>query len=581
MTILGITITHDGTLCVVKDGKLVFSIGEERLNRVKCYIGFPFKALEYVVEKKIIDPKHIDLVAVSSGVFKKEWARSYAFELTEDKTYYDFVNFKQPKDFYIADEEWKKISSDAECKEYVEKKIKALLAKSGIVAPISFVEHHLSHAASAYYSSGKSDALAITLDGEGDGLSATVSICKAGKINRIHSEPVKNSIGYLYSEVTKYCGFRATRHEGKITGLAAHGDINRSKANFEREVLCKNGHLYFRKKTFPFTISEFIKIKLKLIRDGNHWRRILLELGEISHKDIAAGAQYILEKRVSEFVSYWVDKTGIQDVVTAGGVFANVKLNQKIAELPNIKSFFVHPDMGDGGNAYGAAAYEYFKDHTYNPARIKDVYLGPEFSNSEIEKILSSYPELTFEKSTNIAKDTARLIANNVIIGWFQGRMEYGPRALGNRSIVASPVDATINKWLNERMKRTEFMPFAPSALYESADEAFEIGKNTSKFPAEFMTITFDMKKSWAKKAPAVAHIDGTARPQLVRKESNPKYHALISEYKKLTGIPLVINTSYNVHEEPIVCRPEEAIKSLVSGVVDALAIGDYLAKKK
>lgn len=581
MTILGITITHDGTLCVFKDGKIVFSIGEERLNRVKCYIGFPFRALEYVVENKIIDPKKVDLVAVSSGTFKKIWARSYAFELNEDKKYYDFVNFKEPKDFYINDEEWKKISSDEECKAYVEKKIKVLLAKSGIEAPIAFVDHHLSHAASAYYSSGKNEALAITLDGEGDSLSATVSVCKDGKINRIHSEPVKHSIGYLYSEVTKFCGFRATRHEGKITGLAAHGDVNRSKDHFEKEVLCKNGSIYFKKGAGINPLIEFIKIKLKLTRDGNLWQRIIFGLGDISHKDVAAGVQYILEKRVCEFVSYWADKTGIQDVVTAGGVFANVKLNQRVTELSNVKSFFVHPDMGDGGNAYGAAAYSYFKDHPYTPSRINSVYFGPEFSNDEIRKILSSYPELTFEKSNDIAKDTAKLIANNVIVGWFQGRMEYGPRALGNRSIVASSVDATINKWLNERMKRTEFMPFAPSALYESANEVFQIGKDTSKFPAEFMTVTFDMKKNWAKKAPAVAHIDGTARPQLVRKEINPKYHALISEYKKLTGIPLVINTSYNVHEEPIVCRPEEAIKSLVSGVVDVLAIGDYLAKKK
>jgi carbamoyltransferase len=232
MTILGITITHDGTICVLKDGKNTYSIGEERLNRIKCYIGFPFRALEQIIQNKIIDPKEISLVAVSSGTFKKEWARSYAFELVEDKKYYDLVNFKQPKDFYIADEEWKKVSSDEECEAYVEKKIKALLAKSGIEAPIVFVDHHLSHAASAYYSSGKNEALAITLDGEGDGLSATVSVCKNGKIERIHSEPVKHSIGYLYSEVTKFCGFRATRHEGKITGLAAHGDINRSKAHF-------------------------------------------------------------------------------------------------------------------------------------------------------------------------------------------------------------------------------------------------------------------------------------------------------------------------------------------------------------
>jgi len=278
-----------------------------------------------------------------------------------------------------------------------------------------------------------------------------------------------------------------------------------------------------------------------------------------------------------------VEKTGVRDVVTAGGVFANVKLNQRIAELPNVDSFFVFPDMGDGGNAYGAAILAYRKDATTPPPyeRITDVYLGPSFTNDEVEAELKKHADISYEKVSDITKETARLIADKKIVGWFQGRMEYGPRALGNRSVVAHPTDASINKWLNDRMKRTEFMPFAPSCLSEAADELFDIKKASMKSPAEFMTITFAMKPEWATKAAAVAHVDGTARPQLVRKETNPRFHALISHYKDITGLPLVINTSFNVHEEPIVCSPAHAIASLKNGMIDVLAIEDFIARKK
>ena len=183
--------------------------------------------------------------------------------------------------------------------------------------------------------------------------------------------------------------------------------------------------------------------------------------------------------------------------------------------------------------------------------------------------------------SDRVEEETAKILADNKIVGWFQGRMEYGPRALGNRSIIASPTDVTINQWLNERMKRNEFMPFAPSCLYEYADELFEIPKESMKFPAQFMTITFKMKNKWSNLAPAVSHVDQTARPQLVSKEANPRYHKLLTAYNKITGLPLFINTSFNVHEEPIVCKPEEGLKSLQKGVIDYFVCGNYIIQKK
>ena len=583
MTILGISLTHDGTLTVLRDGKNVFSMGEERLNRTKSYIGFPFQVLRYVVEHSIVAADEISAVAISSGVFKKEWARSYAFELTEDKKYYDIQNDKTPADFFLHDDEWQRVDSDAACKTYVEKKIRTILDAVGIHAPIEFYDHHRSHAASAYYTSGKDTALAITLDGEGDLLSCTISECRDGKITTLASAPTSASIGYLYSEVTLRAGFKMSRHEGKITGLAAYGDPTKGWSIIKNEIEIRDGLFYFPRSTKLANILMRIRAKLGLARYAvNPWRSIIFMIDHLSREDMAATIQYALEIRTTELVTYWTKKTGLRNVVTAGGVFANVKLNQKIAELPTVDSFFVFPDMGDGGNAYGASVLAHIdRGGAIARSRIEHVYLGPEYTNDEILDELTQHPELIYQLSPDISKEAAALVANKKIVGWFQGRMEYGPRALGNRSVVAHPTDATINKWLNDRMKRTEFMPFAPSCLYEAADEIFEIGKESMKFPAEFMTITFAMKKEWAAKAPAVAHVDGTARPQLVRADVNPRYHALISEYKNITGLPLLINTSFNVHEEPIVCHPREAIASLKKGMVDVLALNDYLVTVK
>jgi carbamoyltransferase len=584
MTILGISLTHDGTLTIVKDGVNIFSIGEERLNRRKAYIGFPFEALRYVLAHGVVEPASVDIVAISSGMFKKEWARSFAFELTEKKRYYDIQNDKAPADFFMDDTEWEHVTSDEECKAYVTKKIRALLDEQHIAAPIEFHDHHLCHTASAYIGSGKREALVVTLDGEGDVVSGTISTARDGVITSLCRMPVTASIGYLYSEVTRKCGFKMSRHEGKITGLAAYGGPQKSSAYFNRAVQVIDGAITFPGQGTTFAANLWYRLRAKLgLRPyaGNFWRAIIEDAGPLSKEDLSAGVQWVLEEKVAELVSYWVAKTGIGDVAVAGGVFANVKLNQRIAELAAVNSVFVFPDMGDGGNAYGAAMLSaYAHGHTWAALRMEHAYLGPAFSHNEVQEELEKHPELTWRVSPDITKEAAELVANKKIVGWFQGRMEYGPRALGNRSVIAHPTDASINKWLNDRMKRTEFMPFAPSCLSEAADELFYIQKPSMKIPAEFMTITFTMKEAWAQKAPAVAHIDGTARPQLVRKDTNPRFHALITHYRTLTGLPLLINTSFNVHEEPIVCSPKDALSSLKNGMIDVLAIEDFIVTR-
>jgi len=587
MAILGISFSHDGSIAVLDDsGKLLFAIGEERLNRIKSYIGFPFMGLAYVIENKIVDPKEITDVVVPLEQFNHKAKETIAFCLTENKTYYDLQNDPKPQNFFIDDNTYLNISNDIEMKNYIIHKISSLLEQYAINAKISFVDHHLAHTACAYYSSGKNRALAITMDGEGDGKSATVNICDNGKIETISSTDIYNSAGYLYSAVTVKCGFKMSRHEGKITGLAAYGNYQSTQDCFEKHVTVEEGKLKFNNQR-AYSLKNRIFAKVLNVFGYDYkigGREIIERCGKLSNEDLSAAVQHLLENKISEITSYWVNKTAIYDVVVAGGVFANVKFNQRISEIAKVETLYVFPDMGDGGNAYGAAAYLYYQRHPFVPAKTQfsNVYFGPEFDNDYIRAMLEKHEtEVEYKLSDSVAQETATLLANNKIVGWFQGRMEYGPRALGNRSIIASPVDQTINKWLNDRMKRTEFMPFAPSCLNEYADELFEITKESFKFPANFMTITFNMKDEWAKKAPAVAHVDQTARPQLVTKEANPKYHALLSEYNALTGLPLFINTSFNIHEEPIVCKPEEGLYSLLHGVIDYFVCGDYICKLK
>ena len=238
--------------------------------------------------------------------------------------------------------------------------------------------------------------------------------------------------------------------------------------------------------------------------------------------------------------------------------------------------------MGDGGLAFGAACLSYYSKNQYKPeiSKADTMYLGNEYTDEQILNILQKQKNITYKKIDELSKETAKLIVNRKIIGWFQGRMEFGPRALGSRSVLAMPDDPTINKWLNDRMQRTEFMPFAPSVLSEHMDDIFEIKSEKFKRPAEYMTITYNVREKWRKKIGAVNHVDNTARPQIVYKKSNPLFYSLIEEVHRLTKLPMVINTSFNVHEEPIVMTPEDALESLKIGMIDILIIGNFLVEK-
>jgi carbamoyltransferase len=286
--------------------------------------------------------------------------------------------------------------------------------------------------------------------------------------------------------------------------------------------------------------------------------------------------QQVLEETL-QYIQHWVDTTHCDD---AGGVFANVKLNQRVHELENVRSLFVHPGMGDEGLALGAAfavnaALSKTVSLRADSLKLTDVYFGPYFSSREIEEAIVR-EGLNAEYLPDIERRIAELLARGHVVARFDGRMEYGSRALGNRSILYQPTDPTVNDWLNKRLKRTEFMPFAPVTLDDFADQCYE-NLDGARYPAKFMTITFNCTDWMKQHCPAVVHVDGTARPQLVDEETNPSYARILQEYHKLTGLPCVINTSFNMHEEPIVCTPTDAVRAFNDGGLDYLAMGNYL----
>jgi carbamoyltransferase len=356
--------------------------------------------------------------------------------------------------------------------------------------------------------------------------------------------------------VTSSLGFKPSRHEGKIVGLAAYG---------EPSILLDLLLSRFHQEPGAFRILESNNI---------YFSRYLATL--FPKIDVAAAYQRALEVVAANYVRYYVEHTDIDTVVLAGGVVANVKLNQRLFELPGVKRIFIYPNMGDGGCGTGAALFasrEFLKERE----AYQHVYLGPEYPHEAIVGALR-VARLPFESVTPIEPVIAKLIHEGHVVARFNGRMEYGPRALGNRSILYRATEPEVNQWLNQRLGRTEFMPFAPATLFEERHRCYD-NTDGAELAAQFMTVTFDCTNFMRRTCPAAVHIDGTARPQLVHQKGNPSFYRILHEYWRLSGIPSIINTSFNMHEEPIVNSPSDAIRAFLQGHLDYLAIGDCLVK--
>jgi len=600
MKVLGISpLDKDSTVSLMEDGRMLYAAAEERFTRVKLQDGFPWRALEDAMERTGTTVDEIDCVSYPFLPWEEE-TRLFQRNLSNEREFLEdapnthtaellrqaasrvpartgsIPGLREPNERMdkglaktIA---YRLLASDSVISRNVAKRgseewgrtatafhkqwhdeLESSLVELGLGGKLKRVEHHLSHAANGYYTSGFSDALIVTLDGYGSGLAGSVSVGRGGQIERLHGVEFPHSLGTFYESVTSGLGMQPSRHEGKVVGLAAYGD-----PAVLRDVLLAR-----------FAIEEG---NFKILESNNVFFARMLST-QFPKIDVAAAYQHVLEIVATRYVAHYLRETGLRNLVLSGGVVANVKLNQRLRELSGVERLFVHPNMGDGGCGTGAALLAFNGSARSQP--IPDVFWGPCFNETQLAEALGR-AQLPFDHYMPIEPKIAQLIAEGKVVARFDGRMEYGPRALGNRSILYHAREPEVNQWLNQRLGRTEFMPFAPATLYEHRDDCYK-NIDGADYAAQFMTVTFDCTERMKRECPAAVHVDGTARPQLVTSTSNPSFHRIISEYHRLTGIPSVINTSFNMHEEPIVCTPDDAIRAFLQGNLDYLAIGNFL----
>jgi carbamoyltransferase len=570
MIVLGIIDSKPSAAAIVQDGRILSAVAEERLCRMKLASGTPRESITMVMDLAGVRPEDIDLVAIAQrvSVFEPEpipWKGWFDDEELKTRDFDQLSAQMAPLlgRFPLA---WK---AHHQLKRYRSqervKQLPAILRDDyGIQAPVTFYDHHYCHATSAYYTSDFDDALIVTLDGGGDGLSGTVYEGRNGNLKKLSEVDSFNSLGNFYSYITELCGFKAEKHEGKITGLAAIGqpiyaDILRQFIRYEDPGQIR------------YTVPMYHRSALKSLAERLP--------ADYDIADLAASVQIVLEEVGTAFIQYWLRQTGLRKIAVAGGVFANVKFNQRVHELAEVDAFFVHPAMDDSGLSVGSAlaslAEEPGRDPGYLRGRLDNVYFGPDYEDEEISQLIKD-SGFEAKRVANIHEEIAGLLAQGHVVARFTGRMEYGPRALGNRTILYQTTDPSVNDWLNENLARTEFMPFAPATLMEHAQSCYHNMAGAID-PARFMTITFECSEGMKAQSPGVVHVDGTARPQLVDEDTSPDFYKILQAYYQLTGIPSLINTSFNLHGEPIVCTPEDALRSFQQGNLDFLAIGDWL----
>jgi carbamoyltransferase len=574
MRVLGITTEGDSGAAIVEDGRIIAAVNEERLSRMKLVVGFPRLSIKEVMELSGTKSDELDgvIVAAHNGIFVDQlepfsgWAqldgnlsdnfvKRVAPHLSKYRSSFPFLE----TGYYtlLAPTFWQR-----------RKQIRSILQDEfHIRIPIKFVDHHFAHITSAYFTSGFRDALVVSIDGGGDGRSSRVYAVRNGKFEQLHSVSAFNSLGNYYGYITHICGFKALKHEGKITGLAAYGEpqylpLLQKFIDEENGTFINKGGVVFQR-----AVNE---ITNRLPKD---WKR----------EDLAASIQRHFEDLVRRYIQYWVKKTGLGDVALAGGVFANVRVNEEIHNLPEVKRIFIHPHMSDGGLSGGAALAACVPGVLPQVMKrereaLKDVYFGRDLSNQDIQTAMQKYGLEPEPLDTSLEEKIADLLVQGYVVARADGRMEYGPRALGNRSILYQPTDPSVNDWLNKNLRRTEFMPFAPSMLIEEWGKCFE-NVTGAEHPAEFMTITFHCTPWMQKNMAGVVHLDNTARPHFVRKDRNFSYYRIVEEFYRKTGLPAIINTSFNMHEEPIVSSADDCLRAFIEGNLDYIAIGKYLIK--
>ncbi|MFC2173857.1 carbamoyltransferase C-terminal domain-containing protein [Acidobacteriota bacterium] len=561
MKILGISELDNDAGAVLLDGAVLMgAVNEERFSRIKRHCGFPFQSIAWLLKKAGIKAKELHAVVIVKNTFEEEMRR-YKAPLRKHQWFNRRFAAHECALNWLAYKTYK-VPKMRSMVRTLDKETNDWLEWSGVSPRKVFrIDHHRAHAASAYFASGFKRALAVTVDGQGAGVSASVYKGENGRLERLQEIYHPNSMGVFYAAATKALGFTPAKHEGKVTGLAGYGPPDAEALDMCRQLAFNTGGRF----ETPCLYGAFPRMK-----------RVLKRCGRVP---FAAAFQQVLEEVVCAFIRPYLDETGLDDIVLAGGVFANVKLNQRVKEIDGIKNIFVFPHMCDGGLGFGGAFDYLSREQRIVPTRIQDVYWGPAFTDWEMRTALKR-SGLYFKMVDDQAAAIAQLLADGRLVARFNGALEFGPRALGNRSILYHTTDPSVNDWLNDKLERSEFMPFAPITLPEHAAGLFE-GLEGGEFPAEFMTITFNCTDRMRKLSPAVVHEDGTARPQIVNPNANRDMYNILEKYHALTGIPSVVNTSFNMHEEPIVRTPREAIQAFLQARLDCLSLGPFLAARE
>ena len=595
MYILGISaFYHDSAACLLKDGEIIAAAQEERFTRNKHDAGFPYRAIKYCLKEARITAGQIDNVVFYEKPFLKFERLLETYLAFAPK---GFTSFAKAMPLWIKDKLFQKFALIKELKSTLSEDINWR-------ERLLFSEHHLSHAASAFYPSPFECAAVLTLDGVGEWTTTSLAVGNGRDLKVVKEIHFPHSLGFLYSAFTYYTGFKVNSGEYKVMGLAPYGQPR--YANLIREkliTLADDGSFQLDMSYFDYATGLAMTNKKFEALFGGPPRTSETELTK-REMDLAASVQKVTEDIVVRIAKGIAKETGERNLCLAGGVALNCVVNGILLREKVFDNIWIQPAAGDAGGALGAAlsAWHLHNQEERKTSRVGDAmkgaYLGPEFSDAEIEAELKACGAVyTKYSETDLIDKVANALADEKAVGWMQGRMEFGPRALGGRSIIADPRSPVMQKQLNLKVKyRESFRPFAPSVLSEDVGEWFELDSDSP-----YMLIVADLRKDKRRamtaeeealfgldklnvprsSVPAITHVDYSARIQTVHSDTNPRYHAVISKFKEKTGCPLVVNTSFNVRGEPIICTPLDAFKCFMGTELDVLAVGNYWIVKE
>lgn len=567
MYILGIScFYHDSSATLLKDGVVVAAAMEERFSRQKHDTRFPTQAIAWCLSHAGITIDAVDAI----GFYEKP-----------------FLKFERLLSQHIAAWPWSAKTFVSSLPSWLHEKLrvpKIVKKELRYKGDIFFVEHHLAHAASAFLVSPFDRAAIVTVDGVGEWNTTTIGVGNGADIRLTNAINFPHSLGLLYSTITAYLGFSVNNSEYKVMGLSPYGTMDRGRNDYYKKLrqvidVKPDGSYHLDLQYFAYHYRDRMPSE-KLCELLGGPVRTPDEPLEARHKDIAAAVQMILEDVMTSVLTHAHASTGLDAVVLAGGVALNSVYNGKIIRTTPFKHLWIQPDAGDGGTSLGAASYVY---HTVFGKSRKEVmghaYLGPGYSTEEIRRHLTQHSIVYHEciDDNELVTTTANLLEKNQVVGWFQGRMEWGPRALGARSILSNPTSSEMQDILNLKVKhREKFRPFAPAVPADDAPTYFDCDLPVLT-STDFMLMVYPIKPEWQSKLPAITHVDGSGRLQTVRREQNQLYYDLLKAFGRKTGIPILVNTSFNIRGEPIVCTPHDAYRCMMGTGIEYLVMDRFI----